>query len=53
MEYNSIYAFVTDYRDGNFSTQAVVQVTGFLLTAEQETNFWQGIVWLDDKVKTR
>lgn len=28
-------------------------MTGFLLTAEQETNFWQGIIWLDDKVKTR
>lgn len=51
--YDSIEAFVTDYREGNFSTQAVIQVTGFLLTAEQETNFWQGIIWLDENVKTR
>ncbi|MEH6467168.1 MAG: hypothetical protein V7722_06015 [Porticoccus sp.] len=51
--YNSIEAFVTDYREGDFSTQAVIQVTGFLLTEEQTTNFWQGIIWLDDNVKTR
>ena len=30
--YDSIEAFVRDYRGGDFSTQAVVQVSGFLLS---------------------
>jgi len=51
--YNTIEAFVTDYRGGDFSTQAVVQVSGFLLSEAHTANFWQGIIWLDDNVKTR
>ena len=51
--YDSIEAFVADYREGDFSTQAVVQVTGLLLTAEQASTFWQGVIWLDDNVKTQ
>lgn len=51
--YDSIEAFVTDYRGGDFSTQAVVQVSGFLLSEAHTANFWQGIIWLDDSVETR
>ena len=51
--YDSIEAFVNSYRGGNFNTQAVVQVSAFLISDEQASNFWQGIIWLDDTVKTR
>lgn len=51
--YDSIEAFVTDYRGGDFSTQAVVQVSGFLISGEHSSNFWQGVIWLDDTVTTR
>lgn len=51
--YDSIEAFVNGYRGGNFNTQAVVQVSGFLITDNKSSNFWQGVVWLDDTVKTR
>lgn len=51
--YDSIEAFVNGYRGGNFNTQAVVQVSGFLLSENQSSNFWQGVIWLDDTVETR
>lgn len=51
--YDSIEAFVNGYRGGNFNTQAVVQVSGFLITDNKSSNFWQGVIWLDDTVKTR
>lgn len=51
--YDSIEAFVNGYRGGNFNTQAVVQVSAFLISDEQTSNFWQGVIWLDDTVKTR
>lgn len=51
--YHSIESFVNDYRGGNFGTQAVVQVSAFLISGQQASNFWQGVVWLDDTVTTR
>jgi len=51
--YDSIEAFVNGYRGGNFNTQAVVQVSGFLISENQSSNFWQGVIWLDDTVETR
>ena len=51
--YDSVEAFVNGYRGGNFNTQAVVQVSAFLISDEQASNFWQGIIWLDDTVETR
>jgi len=51
--YDSIEAFVNGYRGGNFNTQAVVQVSGFLISDNESSNFWQGVIWLDDTVKTR
>ena len=51
--YNTIEAFVTDYRGGDFSTQAVVQVSGYLLSEGNTSNFWQGVIWLDEKVETQ
>ena len=51
--YNTIETFVTDYRGDDFSTQAVIQVSGFLLSEAHTANFWQGIIWLDDTVETR
>jgi predicted transcriptional regulator len=51
--YNTIEAFVSDYRGGNFNTQAVVQVSGYLLSEGNTSNFWQGIIWLDEQVETQ
>ena len=51
--YDSIEAFVESYRGGDFDTQALVQATGFLITGDDEYNFWQGMIWLDDKVDSK
>lgn len=51
--YGSIESFVHGYRDGNFDTQVVLQVSGFLISENNLSNFWQGIIWLDDTVTTR
>ncbi len=51
--YDSIETFVNGYRGGDFNTQAVIQVSAFLISEEQASNFWQGIIWLDNSVATR
>lgn len=53
LAYDSIKAFVTDERYGNFDSQAVVQVSGFILSEQQATNFWSGLVWLDEPAENR
>lgn len=51
--YNTIEAFVTAERRGDFSSRAVVQVSAFIISEQQATSFWSGVVWLDEPAETQ
>lgn len=51
--YNTIEEFVTDELQGNFSSRAVVQVSAFIISEQQATSFWSGVIWLDETVESQ